>query len=60
MNEFVARFREGKNQRDPELLSEAYAFVADAFEGVGDAEEAAKWREKSAKQKVIAERAATE
>ncbi len=50
MDEFAARFREGKNQRDPRLLAEAYSAVADAFVGVGDQEEAAKWRQKAAEQ----------
>ena len=50
MDEFTARFREGKNQRDPKLLAEAYQLVASAFEGVGDQLEAAKWREKAAEQ----------
>jgi hypothetical protein len=50
MEEFQKRFREAKNQRDPILLSEAYATVADAFEGVGDQEEAANWRRKAADQ----------
>ena len=50
MEEFARRFREAKNQRDPKLLSEAYAAVADAFTGVGDLEEAAQWRQKSADQ----------
>src|SRR4029077_20156575 len=47
MDEFAERFREAKNQQDPKLLSEAYAAVADAFRGVGDQEEAAKWRQKA-------------
>jgi hypothetical protein len=47
MDEFTNRFREAKNQRDPKLLSEAYAAVADAFRGVGDQEEAAKWRQRA-------------
>ena len=50
MNEFAKRFREAKNQRDPQLLSEAYNAVADAFMGITDLEEAAKWREKAADQ----------
>jgi hypothetical protein len=48
MDEFTDRFREAKNQHDPQLLSEAYAAVADAFEGAGDQAEAAKWRQKAA------------
>jgi hypothetical protein len=50
MDEFIKRFREGKNQRDPKLLSEAYTAVADAFTSVGDREEADKWRQKAAEQ----------
>jgi hypothetical protein len=50
MDEFASRFREAKSQRDPQLLSEAYAAVADAFVGVGDEAEAAKWRQKAAEQ----------
>jgi hypothetical protein len=50
MDQFAERFREGKNQRDPRLLSEAYSAVADAFVGVGDQEEADKWRHKAAEQ----------
>jgi hypothetical protein len=50
MDEFINRFREGKNQRDPKLLSEAYTVVADAFTSVGDREEADKWRQKAAEQ----------
>jgi hypothetical protein len=50
MDEFAKRFQEGKSQRDPQLLSEAYAAVADAFAGVGDQDEAAKWRQKAADQ----------
>ena len=50
MDEFQERFREAKNQRDPQLLSEAYTVVADAFVGVGDLVEAEKWRKKAAEQ----------
>jgi beta-lactamase regulating signal transducer with metallopeptidase domain len=50
MDEFEARFRDGKSQHDPQLLSEAYTMVADAFVGVGDKEEAAKWRAKAAEE----------
>jgi hypothetical protein len=57
MEEFARRFREAKNRRDPQLLAEAYAAVADAFVGVGDTEEAAKWRQKSAEQTAIAKTA---
>jgi beta-lactamase regulating signal transducer with metallopeptidase domain len=57
MEEFARRFREAKNQRDPQLLSEAYSAVADAFTGVGDLVEAAKWRQKAAEQAAKAEAA---
>jgi hypothetical protein len=57
MEEFSRRFREAKNQRDPQLLAEAYAAVADAFVGVGDTDEAAKWRQKSTEQTAIAKAA---
>lgn len=50
MEEFTKRFREGKNQRDPKLLAEAYTLVADAFAGVGDERESARWRRKAAEQ----------
>ncbi len=50
MERIVARFREAKFQRDAQLLSEAYSIFADAFVGVGDLEEAAKWRQKAAEQ----------
>jgi hypothetical protein len=48
MDEFVKRFREASNQRDPQMLSEAYSFVAEAFAGVGDHEESERWRKKAA------------
>jgi len=50
MDEFEKRFREAKNQQDPQLLSEAYTAVADAFTNVGDQQEAEKWRQKAADQ----------
>lgn len=50
MDEFEKRFRDAKNQQDPILLAEAYTAVADAFEGVGDQEEATNWRRKAADQ----------
>ena len=50
MEEFAERFRDAKNQRDPRLLAEAYSSVAEAFQGVGDQAEAAKWRTKAAEQ----------
>lgn len=57
MEEFTRRFREAKDQQDPELLAEAYAAVAEALTGVGDLEQAALWRGKAAEQKATAERA---
>lgn len=48
MDEFVKRFREASNQRDPQLRAEAFSFVAEAFAGVGDHEEAERWRKKAA------------
>jgi hypothetical protein len=51
MEEFTRRFREAKDQRDPQLLSDAYEAVAEAFTGVGDLEQAALWREKAAAEK---------
>jgi hypothetical protein len=50
MDEFAQRFRDGASRRDPQLLSEAYTMVADAFVGVGDQDEAAKWRAKAAEE----------
>lgn len=50
MEQFTQRFRAGKNQNDPQLLFEAYSFVADAFVDVGDAAEAANWRKKADEQ----------
>jgi hypothetical protein len=54
MDEFEKRFREAKDQHDPQLLSEAYLAVAEAFTNVGDQEEAAKWRQKAAEQSLKA------
>jgi hypothetical protein len=48
MEDFAKRFREAKNQRDPQLLAEAYGVVANAFKNVGDQEESAKWQQKAA------------
>ena len=48
MEELTRRFREAENPRDPQFLSEVYEAVAEAFEGVGDRIEAAKWRRKAA------------
>jgi hypothetical protein len=47
MDEFASRFRDAKNKSDPKLLSETFAAFADAFAGVGDTAEAAKWRQRS-------------
>jgi hypothetical protein len=47
MDDFIDLFQEGQSRRDPKLLSEAYALVADAFTEVGDAAESAKWRRKA-------------
>ena len=58
MEEFATRFREAKNQRDPQLLSEAYSAVADAFLGVGDFVESEKWRQKAVEQASKAKEAA--
>jgi hypothetical protein len=55
MEAFTNRFREAKDQRDPQLLAEAYQAVAEAFVGVGDLAEAAKWREKATEQLAKAE-----
>lgn len=51
MDEFTQRFRDGKSQRDPKLLAEAYSLVADAFADVGDEAESMKWRRKAAQQR---------
>lgn len=50
MEELTRRFREAEDPRDPQLLSEVYSAVADAFKGVGDPVEAAIWRRKAAEQ----------
>jgi hypothetical protein len=50
MEQFAERFREAKNRRDPQILSEAYSAVADAFVSVGDSVEAFKWRQKANEQ----------
>lgn len=55
MEEFTRRFREAKDQQDPQLLAEAYAAVASAFTDVGDLEQAALWRGKAAQQADLAE-----
>jgi hypothetical protein len=50
MTAFRERLQSAKNPRDPELLAELYASVAEAFEVYGDQAEAANWREKSEEQ----------
>jgi hypothetical protein len=50
MEAFAKRFREGKSQRNPQLLSEAYTLVSDAFFDAGDVVEGVKWRNKAAEQ----------
>lgn len=60
VEEITKRFRDAKDPRDPKLLSEAYSLVADAFTGVGDFTEAAKWRKKAAEQAAKVRAAADE
>jgi len=50
MDAFAVRFRVAKNLKDPQLLSEAYTVVAEAFEKAGDLNEAVKWQQKAAEQ----------
>jgi hypothetical protein len=50
MDEFEKRFREAKDQQNPQLLSEAYVAVSDAFVDAGDLREAEKWRHKADEQ----------
>lgn len=47
MNEFSKRLLEADNPRDPAVLAEAFAVVAEAFDRVGDIAEAAKWQAKA-------------
>ena len=47
MDEFSRRLREADNPRDPAVLAEAFAVLADAFDRAGDLQEAAKWRAKA-------------
>ena len=54
MDEFIDRFLEAQDKRDPQFLAEAYAIVADAF---ADAEEATKLRRKSEAEADYAKRA---
>ncbi|MGB7327661.1 MAG: Ig-like domain-containing protein [Rubripirellula sp.] len=47
MDDFARRLREAKDPRDPAVLAEAFAVVADAFDNAGDAKESAKWKAKA-------------
>ncbi|TWU60740.1 hypothetical protein Poly51_10210 [Rubripirellula tenax] len=47
MDDFARRLREAKNPRDPAVLAEAFAVVAEAFDNAGDAKESAKWKAKA-------------
>lgn len=47
MDEFARRLREAVDPRDPAVLAEAFAVVAEAFERAGDKIEAEKWRDKA-------------
>ena len=53
MDEFAKRYREGHNKRDPELLQEAFATVADAFAKAGDLKESIKWQKKAHEQSLL-------
>ncbi|MFZ4396069.1 MAG: hypothetical protein ACOYOU_10640 [Kiritimatiellia bacterium] len=44
------RFRESRNQRDPQLLAEAYTLAADVLANSGDHDESSKWRARAAAQ----------
>ena len=50
VEEIRQKYREAQDPRDPKLLSETYALVAEAFAGVGDQEESARWLAKSVEQ----------
>jgi hypothetical protein len=54
MMAFRERLQSAENPRDPTLLAELYASVAEAFEDYGDEAEAANWREKSEEQAKLA------
>ncbi|QDV75346.1 hypothetical protein [Botrimarina mediterranea] len=54
MTAFRERLQSAENPRDPKLLSELYASVAEAFEDYGDEAEAANWRRKSEVQAELA------
>ncbi|MFG0264739.1 MAG: Ig-like domain-containing protein [Rhodopirellula sp. JB055] len=47
MDEFAKRLREAEDPRDPAVLAEAFAVVAEAFDRAGDQTEAKKWRDKA-------------
>ena len=47
VDEFVKKFSEAKNRQDPELLSEAYLSLSDAFQKANEQEEALKWKMKA-------------
>ncbi|QDT06429.1 hypothetical protein K227x_48390 [Rubripirellula lacrimiformis] len=47
MDAFARRLREADNPRDPAVLAEAFAVVAEAFDRADDLGEAAKWRVKA-------------
>ena len=49
-DEFIKRYQTAISQRNPELLSEACLAAADVLVGLGNAQEAAKWRQKAAEQ----------
>lgn len=43
----LMKFHDAKNQQDPELLSEAYLFLSEAFQNASQQEEALKWKMKA-------------
>ncbi|MCU0718420.1 MAG: hypothetical protein MUC83_01855 [Pirellula sp.] len=47
VDEFVKKFSDAKNQQDPELLSEAYLSLSEAFQNANEQEEALKWKMKA-------------
>lgn len=60
MDELLARFREAEDPRNPQLLSDAYSIIAEAFLDAGDHREALAWRLKAAQQASLADRAAVD
>jgi hypothetical protein len=50
MDKFIKRYQTAISQRNPELLSEACLAAADVLVGLGNAQEAARWRQKAAEQ----------